>query len=73
MARIVWTDEAERRLRDIYEFIAADNPAAALETVQGIYDRAQVSSEFPRSDTGSLPQRAKFGSFFTGTIASPTW
>jgi len=47
MARIVWTDEAERWLRDIYEFIAADNPAAASETVQGIYDRAQVLSEFP--------------------------
>jgi toxin ParE1/3/4 len=47
MARIVWTDEAERWLRDIYEFIAADNPAAAFDTVQGIYDRAQVLSEFP--------------------------
>jgi plasmid stabilization system protein ParE len=47
MARIVWTDEAERWLRDIYEFIAADNPAAAVDTVQGIYDRTQVLAEFP--------------------------
>jgi toxin ParE1/3/4 len=47
MARIVWTDEAERWLRDIFEFIATDNPAAAIDTVQGIYDRAQVLCEFP--------------------------
>jgi len=47
MARIVWTHEAESWLRDIFEFIAVDNPAAAADTVQGIYDRAQVLSDFP--------------------------
>jgi toxin ParE1/3/4 len=47
MARIVWTDEAGRWLRDIYEFIAADNPVAAADTVQGLYDRAQIPADFP--------------------------
>jgi toxin ParE1/3/4 len=47
MARIVWTDEAERWLCDICEVIAADNPAAAFETVHGISDRAQILAEFP--------------------------
>jgi plasmid stabilization system protein ParE len=47
MAKIVWTLEAERWLKDIHDYIAADNPVAALETVQGIYDRAQALEDFP--------------------------
>jgi plasmid stabilization system protein ParE len=47
MAKIVWTLEAERWLKDIHDYIAADNPVAAMETVQGIYDRAQVLEDFP--------------------------
>ncbi len=47
MAEIRWTDEAQRWLQDIYEYIAADNPAAASRTVQGIYDRAQDLARFP--------------------------
>jgi len=47
MAKIIWTEEAERWLADIYGYIAGDNPAAGLETVQGIYDRAQVLQDFP--------------------------
>ncbi len=47
MAAVVWTEEAQRWLRDIYDYIAADNPHAAAATVQGIYDRAQGLSEFP--------------------------
>jgi toxin ParE1/3/4 len=47
LAEIVWTREAERWLSDIFEYIALDNPVAALRTVQGIYDRAQVLREFP--------------------------
>lgn len=48
MAQIVWTVEAERWLEDIFGHIAADNPIAAADTVQGIYDRAQVLSTFPK-------------------------
>lgn len=47
MAEIAWTLEAERWLADIYEYIAADNPAAAEDTIDGIYDRAQVLKMFP--------------------------
>jgi plasmid stabilization system protein ParE len=47
MAEIRWTEEAQRWLEDIYEYIAADNPIAAARTVQGIYDRAQDLSKFP--------------------------
>jgi len=47
MARITWTDEAQSWLRDIYDYIAADNPQAAAETVDGIYARTQALTDFP--------------------------
>jgi plasmid stabilization system protein ParE len=47
MANVSWTTEAQRWLEDIFEYIAADNPQAAIETVQGIYDRAQAIATFP--------------------------
>ena len=47
MAEIAWTEEAQRWLEDIFEYIAADNPVAAGRTVQGIYERAQVLANFP--------------------------
>ena len=47
MAEITWTDEAQRWLTDIFEYIAADNRQAATRTVQGIYDRAQELRRFP--------------------------
>ena len=47
MAEITWTAEAERWLEDIFEYIAADNPQAAAQTVSGIYERAQVLANFP--------------------------
>jgi toxin ParE1/3/4 len=49
MAKVAWTFEAERWLADIYDYIASDNPAAATETVQGIYDRAQMLQDFPET------------------------
>lgn len=48
MAEISWTDEAQRWLNDIFEYIAADNVGAAARTVQGIYDRAQDLRRFPQ-------------------------
>ena len=47
MAQIAWTDEALRWLEDIFEYIAADNPDAANRTVEGIFERAQVLSQYP--------------------------
>ena len=47
MAEIRWTEEAERWLNDIYEYIATDNPSAAARTVKAIYERAQDLRRFP--------------------------
>jgi len=35
-------------MRDIFEYIAHDNPEAAARVVEGVYDRVQVLAEFPR-------------------------
>ena len=48
MARINWTHEAQKWLRDIFDYIASDNPGAAAQVVDGIYERAQVLIQFPR-------------------------
>jgi plasmid stabilization system protein ParE len=47
MATLTWTDEAQRWLRDIFDYISTDNPAAAARTVDGIYGSAQVLTTFP--------------------------
>jgi plasmid stabilization system protein ParE len=47
MAEIRWTAEAETWLKDIYDYIAQDNPSAAARVVQGIYEKAQLLHRFP--------------------------
>ena len=47
MAQLNWTSEAESWLKDIYDYIAADNPEAAARTVDGIYERAQLLRDYP--------------------------
>jgi toxin ParE1/3/4 len=47
VADLNWTAEAERWLRDIYDYIAAENPDAAIRVVEGIYDKAQLLQQFP--------------------------
>jgi len=42
MVEIRWTDEAVKWLRDIYDYIAQDNTAAAAKVVSGIYDKVQL-------------------------------
>jgi len=49
MAELTWTAEAERWLHDIYDYIAQDNPAAAVRTVEALHHKAQVLREFPES------------------------
>ena len=46
MGTINWTDEAQRWLQDIFDYIASDSPRVAMLTVQGIFDRVQVLSQF---------------------------
>ena len=47
MAEIRWTIEAEVWLRDIYDYIAHDNPSAAAKVVDGIYEKAQFLKKYP--------------------------
>jgi plasmid stabilization system protein ParE len=47
VARLNWTEESRRWLEDIYGYIAADNPLAAAQSVQGIYERAQDLIDHP--------------------------
>lgn len=47
MAKIRWSHEAEQWLKEIYEYIAQDNPSAAGKVVSGIYEKAQLLSDFP--------------------------
>jgi len=46
MAKIRWSNEAEQWLREIYQYIAKDNPSAAEKVVSGIYDKTQLLSDF---------------------------
>jgi plasmid stabilization system protein ParE len=47
MAKIRWTSEAEKWLRDIYNYIAQDNKDAAQRVITGIYKKAQILKDFP--------------------------
>lgn len=47
MAEIRWTFEAEIWLKDIYEYIALDNPRAAEQVIDGIYNAAQILKDHP--------------------------
>ncbi len=47
MAKIIWTSEAEKWLRDIFDYIAEDNTDAATKVVNGIYNKAQILLEHP--------------------------
>ena len=48
MAGIVWTLEAANSLEEIHDYIAEDNPAAALNVVTGIYNKIQLLRDHPR-------------------------
>ncbi len=47
MAEITWTAEAERWLKNIYDYIAQDHWEAATTVIEGIYQRAQILLVFP--------------------------
>jgi hypothetical protein len=71
MVTLTWTDEAQRWLRDIFDYIAADNPLAAARTVDGIYERRKSLATFPRSAIATLLPLETSGSCSTVTIESP--
>ncbi len=47
MAEINWTRESEIWLKDIYDYIAADNSEAAARTIANIYEKAQLLKQHP--------------------------
>lgn len=47
MAKLNWTREAEHWLHEIYTYIALNNPKAAAEVIQSIYQKAQLLRDFP--------------------------
>ncbi|HXD34829.1 MAG TPA: type II toxin-antitoxin system RelE/ParE family toxin [Pyrinomonadaceae bacterium] len=48
MAEINWTRESEIWLKDIYDYIAVDNPEAAARTILSIFKTAQLLRQHPR-------------------------
>ena len=48
MVEINWTREPQLWLRDIYNYIARENPEAARRTLIGIFHKAQLLRRHPR-------------------------
>ncbi len=48
MAEINWTRESEIWLKDIYDYIAADDAEAAARTIVSIYEKAQLLRNHPK-------------------------
>ncbi len=48
MAKLIWTEEALAGLRDIGEYVAEQNPRAAVKVVEGIYQKTQLLIEHPQ-------------------------
>ena len=48
MAEITWTRESEVWLKDIFDYIAADDSDIAARTVTAIYEKAQLLKNHPR-------------------------
>lgn len=53
MAEVIWTEPALQDLEAIAEYIALDNPAAASQLVQDIFDKSERLADFPQS--GRIP------------------
>ncbi len=47
MAEITWTVEALNRLREIYDYIAEENPRSASKVVAAVYSKVQLLRTFP--------------------------
>lgn len=47
MATLRWSTEAQQWLKEIFDYIAQDNPQAAHKVVTEIYQKAQILESFP--------------------------
>ena len=55
MPKINWTREAEHWIEEIYDYIAADNPEAATNIINLIYEKVQLLKKFPNIGFRYLP------------------
>ncbi|KAA1174459.1 type II toxin-antitoxin system RelE/ParE family toxin [Marinobacter salinexigens] len=53
MAEVIWTEPALQELDAIAEYIALDNPSAASDLVQQVFDKTERLENFPQS--GRIP------------------
>lgn len=54
--KVVWTSEAERDRLDIFDYIAADNPRAAIRIDELFSDAANRLADFPSiGKAGKIP------------------
>ena len=53
MAEVIWTETALQDLDAIAEYIALDNPAAAISLVQQVFDKTERLENFTQS--GRIP------------------
>jgi plasmid stabilization system protein ParE len=44
---IWWDERAIRELYDLYDYVAADNPSAAVEQVERVYRAVEQLGQFP--------------------------
>ena len=65
MAEIRWTEESAQWLRDIHDYIAADNPGAAATVVASIYEKVQLLREQPEIVTGTKPFLVATSGYFS--------
>jgi toxin ParE1/3/4 len=47
MGKIIWTDESLDWMELIADYISQDNPSAAVRTLEGIFDKAQLLTTNP--------------------------
>lgn len=59
MAELKWTIEALDWLEEIYRYIDQDNPEAAAQVVDGIYEKAQMLTLHP--DIGTRLRQVEEG------------
>jgi toxin ParE1/3/4 len=68
MAEIIWTEPALSELDEIADYIALDNPQAASELVQRVFQHVSQLADHP--DSGSRPLELK-GSRYRQIVEPP--
>lgn len=48
MAKINWTEKAIEWLQEIHDYIAENNPVAANNTINDLYNKVQMLREYPK-------------------------